>query len=171
MKTQLWSYRHHKFKVTTWSFFWHYFPLPSFHYETDWPFNSFQSLFIWLQGFNSTINSHKASSNLWYSETWLWYIMVIVQTTYHNYFERSNIDKHLWYTSIKHGLNMDKTSFLHLSQSALPRLRTTFEMFPPPLQEMVVQAVKASLPMKTEPGTVERLDWQLRAGKPSLMGI
>ncbi|CAL1143954.1 unnamed protein product [Cladocopium goreaui] len=27
---------------------------------------------------------------------------------------------------------------------------TTFEMFPPPLQEMVVQAVKASLPMKTE---------------------
>eukprot|EP00435_Cladocopium_sp_Y103_P020219 s384_g4.t3 len=27
---------------------------------------------------------------------------------------------------------------------------TTFEMFPPPLQDMVVQAVKASLPMKTE---------------------
>jgi hypothetical protein len=23
-------------------------------------------------------------------------IMVIVQTTYHNYFERSNIDKNLW---------------------------------------------------------------------------
>lgn len=28
-------------------------------------------------------------------------------------------------------------------------LRTTFEMFPPPLQDMVVQAVAASLPMKT----------------------
>ena len=40
--------------------------------------------------------------------------------------------------------------------------RSSFELFPPPLQDMVVQAVKASLPMKTE--TWNEMGWDEELG-------